>query len=212
LSRDRIEQLTAERIARRDAQIVERLREADEAAFDALYQQYFQRVYAFSFARLRNHADTDDAVQETFLSVYRSIEDFRGESSLLAWIYGIARNTVNNQLRRTCSQQRRLKNARSFLMRSDLLMPPGTPEDELHLQRCGSQIRRRLSSVADWQTEIFVLRHLENLSVREISKRMSRSSDSVRSSLYRVKRLMLEAIDSGTARCGASVLGERPSW
>ena len=46
---------------------------------------------------------------------------------------------------------------------------------------------------ADWQAEIFEMRHFENLSIPEISKRTARSSDAVRSSLYRVKRIFFEA-------------------
>lgn len=210
LPRDRTRQPTPARLAPADAAIVERLRSADEGAFDSLYDQYFQRVYAFSFARLRNHADTDEAVQETFLSVFRSIGAFRGESSLVAWIYGIARNTVNNQLRRARLRERRLHRGRTELLRSDASMPCGTPEDELHLQRCAGQLRQRLSSLASWQTEIFVLRHLDNLTVGEISQRMSRSSDSVRSSLYRVKRLIVGVIQPEGAGRGAVLDGRSP--
>ena len=64
-------------------------------------------------------------------------------------------------------------------------------------KRCAESIRDQLASVAGWQAEIFVLRHIENLPIGEIAARTSRSNDAVRSSLYRVKRLLLEAVEGG---------------
>jgi DNA-directed RNA polymerase specialized sigma24 family protein len=85
--------------------------------------------------------------------------------------------------------------ARNELLRTSIAMSPGTPEDELNLQRSVEQVRDCLASLSDWQAEIFALRHLENLPIGEIARRMSRSHDSVRSSLYRVKSLLIKAVD-----------------
>jgi RNA polymerase sigma-70 factor (ECF subfamily) len=178
-----------------DEALVAAIRNAEERAFGLLYERYFQRVYTFSFLRLRNHADTEEAVQEIFTSVFRSIDAYRGESSLVSWIYGIARNTVNNQLRRANAQHQRMARAQNELLRTSLAMSPGTPEDELNLQRSVDQVRECLASLSDWQAEVFALRHLENLPIGEIARRVSRSHDSVRSSLYRVKSLLIKAVD-----------------
>ena len=196
-----------------DEALVAAIRNAEEHAFGVLYERYFQRVYLFSLLRLRDHADAEEAVQETFTSVFRSIDAYRGESSLVSWIYGIARNTVNNQLRRTNARRRRMARARIELVRSSLLMSPRTPEDELNLQRSVDQVRDCLASVSDWQAEIFALRHLENLPIGEIARRVSRSSDSVRSSLYRVKSLLVDAVGPGDpSPKSARVLDERPGF
>ena len=63
---------------------MEAIRRADDHAFNLLYERYFRRVYNFSYARLRNHADTEEAVQETFISVFKSIDAYRGESLLVS--------------------------------------------------------------------------------------------------------------------------------
>jgi len=190
-----------------DEALVEAIRNAEERAFSLLYQRYFQRVYAFSFLRLRNHADTEEAVQEIFTSVFRSIDAYRGESLLVSWIYGIARNTVSNQLRRANAQHQRMTRAQSELLRSSLAMSPGNPEDELNLQRSVDRARECLTSLSDWQAEVFALRHFEDLPIGEISRRMSRSHDSVRSSLYRVKSLLIQAVDPSASSIGASDAG-----
>lgn len=176
-----------------DEDLLEGLRAGSEAHFAELYDRYFQRIYSFVYTRMRNHAETEEVVQETFLAVFRSFDRYRGQSSLLSWIYGIAKNTANNSIRRARSQSERIDLADE----EDLMPRPSlgsvSPSEQLDLSRFQSQLTQRLDALADWQTEIFEMRHFENLSIPEISRRTQRSSDAVRSSLYRVKRVFLEA-------------------
>ncbi len=185
-----------------DEALLAGIRRADEADFRQLYDRYFQRVYSFAYLRLRNHSDTEEVVQETFTAVFRSIDAFRGQSSLLSWIFGITKNTVNNHLRRERAHELRIERAEPELLRSSSSLASCTPEEHLNLQRSASAIRDRLDSVADWQAEAFVLRHLEDLPIGEIARRTSRSDNAVRSSLYRVKRLVVDAVDPGTVTAG----------
>lgn len=176
-----------------DEELLVGIRLQSESHFSELYSRYFQRIYNFVFARMRNHAESEEVVQETFLAVFRSIENYRGQSSLLSWIYGIAKNTTNNSIRRAKSQAERIDLADD----EDLIPRPslgiGAPDEQLDLNRFREVLSSRLEGLADWQIEIFELRHFENLSIPEISARTTRSSDAVRSSLYRVKRLFFEA-------------------
>ncbi len=182
---------------RTDAELLEGIRRSSQEDFTVLYERYFQRVYSFAYTRLRNHADAEEVVQETFTAVFRSIDAYRGQSALLSWIYGIAKNTVNNHLRRAKAHEVRLERAQPELSRSAWSLDACTPEERLSLQRCSDLVAEQLASIADWQAEVFVLRHIENLPISEIARRTSRSNDAVRSSLYRVKRLVVEAVDPG---------------
>ena len=180
---------------RGDRELAEGTRRGSEADFDQLYNRYFQRVYGFAYQRLHNHADAEEVVQETFTSVFRCIDAYRGQSSLLSWIYGIAKHTVNNHIRRAKAHELRVERAEPELMRPARALHYCTPEEHLSLTRCEDAIRTTLASVASWQAEVFVLRHVENLSIGEISQRVSRSNDAVRSSLYRVKKQLVQAVD-----------------
>ncbi len=182
--------------ARSDAELVAEIRRGDEGAFNVLYERYFQRVYNFAYARTHNRADAEEAVQDTFTAVFQSIDAYGGRSPLLSWIYGIAKNTVNNQLRRAQAHERRLERAELTLLRSAYSLDSCTPEERLGLRRCSEAVEESLCSVSAWQAEAFALRHLENLPIQEIADRMARSNDAIRSSLYRVKRLVIETIDS----------------
>jgi RNA polymerase sigma-70 factor (ECF subfamily) len=178
-----------------DQQLLDGLRGGSERHFNELYNRYFQRIYSFVYTRMRNHADAEEVVQETFTAVYRSFESYRGTSSLLSWIYGIAKNTLNNSLRRSRMEGQRLDALRPEVLRPPSALADCTPEEHLSMRRYADAVGERLESVSEWQTEIFAMRHLHNMSIQEISDRTERSSDAVRSSLYRVKRLLFETAE-----------------
>jgi RNA polymerase sigma-70 factor (ECF subfamily) len=184
---------------RSDEDLVAGIRRSSEADFNALYERYFQRVYSFAFARLRNRADTEEVVQETFTAVFRSIDAYRGQSSLLCWVYGIAKNNVNNHLRRARAHQLRVERAEPAMVLGTASLDASTPEEQLSLRRYEESVQKLLSSVAGWQSEVFWLRHAENLSIGEIAQRVKKSNDAVRSSLYRVKRMLIQAVDPALA-------------
>ena len=187
-----------------DQELLEGIRAQSEPHFAELYSRYFQRIYNFVYVRMRNHAETEEVVQETFLAVFRSFGNYRGQSSLLSWIYGIAKNTTNNHLRRAKSQTERIDLADDEDLMPRASIGEGMPDEQLDLHRFRDLLDERLGSLADWQAEIFEMRHFENLSIPEISRRTSRSSDAVRSSLYRVKRMFFDAASANGSVNGAS--------
>ena len=178
-----------------DADLLEQIRAGSEAHFSALYERYFRRVYAFVHGRLRNHADSEEVVQETFTTVFRSIESYRGQASLLSWIFGIAKNLTNNMIRRNQKEKERLGQIEAERLSPQPALESASPEAQLRFSDYATVVRAELAQLAPWQTEIFEMRHFENLSISEISERTARSSDSIRSSLYRVKRLLMQSVE-----------------
>jgi RNA polymerase sigma-70 factor (ECF subfamily) len=134
------------------------------------------------------------------MAVFHSVEAFRGQASLLSWIYGIAKNTINNHLRRQKTQEQRLDAAAPELVGPSISMVDAGPAEQLDMRLYTDALEARLGSLADWQLEIFCMRHLENLSISEICDRTQRSGDAVRSSLYRVKRVFFETADGEHAQ------------
>ena len=175
-----------------DLDLIEGVKLANEVHFNELYNRYFQRIYSFVYGRIRNHADTEEIVQETFTVVFLSIKKYSGRSSLVSWIYGIARNTTNNNLRQTKTNNLRMQEIGHDHLQPTKNISSCTPEEHLAIQRYLSSVVDQLEDYGAWQVEIFEMRHLQNLSIPEISERTQRSSDSVRSSLYRVKRLLTD--------------------
>lgn len=179
-----------------DLELVEGVKRASEAHFNELYERYFQRVYSFVQSRLRNHCDAEEVTQETFVTIFKSMGNYRGQSSLLSWMFGIARNLSNNMIRRSQNQRERFESVDKEHFAPKASINQGAPDDVLSLQRYAQVIGSRMSSLPEWQRRVFEMRHLENMSIPEIAKTSCRSNDAVRSSLYRMKKLIFEAVDA----------------
>jgi RNA polymerase sigma-70 factor (ECF subfamily) len=181
-----------------DEALFQGVRAGHEQHFNVLYERYFSRIYTFIHVRVRNRADAEELTQESFAAVFRSADGYTGRSTPLAWIYGIAKNVVYNHLRRNRAHDARVERAGPDALHGSSPIWTYTPEDHLSLQRYLEVIGDRLGSVTPWQAEVFVLRHFENMPIGEIARRMDRSNDAIRSSLYRVKRMLVEAGDPDT--------------
>lgn len=70
-----------------------------ESGFRILIQSYRQKLYTLVIRMTQNHEDTDDILQNTFIKVFRNIDQFESKSSLMTWMYRIATNETLNFLK-----------------------------------------------------------------------------------------------------------------
>jgi RNA polymerase sigma-70 factor (ECF subfamily) len=83
-----------------DAALVERVAERDREAFELLYHRYVRSVFGLALRRLRDRQRAEDAVQETFASVWRSAGSYKPDRGPAApWLYAIARNAIVDRMR-----------------------------------------------------------------------------------------------------------------
>jgi RNA polymerase sigma-70 factor, ECF subfamily len=87
---------------------VEQAQQGDQAAFGSLVQLFSRDVYGKAFSILKNHQDADDAVQETFIRVYRALPGFRFESSFRTWLITIATRQALNYRERVAKDHESL--------------------------------------------------------------------------------------------------------
>lgn len=84
----------------RDEELIRRFRAGDDAAFTALVQRHQQRVYTVCLRVLGDTESAGDVAQETFLTVLRKLEGFRGEAAFTTWLYRVTMNACYDELRR----------------------------------------------------------------------------------------------------------------
>ena len=83
-----------------EAELIERAKEGDAQAFQALYDKHRRRVYSLCLRMTANTAEAEDLTQEAFLQLYRKIGTFRGESAFSTWLHRLSVNVVLMQLRK----------------------------------------------------------------------------------------------------------------
>ncbi len=151
-----------------DAELLAGCRSGSLGAYEALYRLYGARMKSLAFHILGDRADAEDAVQETFLKLYRGLDGFAGQSSFSTWVYRILINTCKDQ-------QRRAQRARPAILPSDLRAPAGAdPPLRIALERAVAALdeRRRMVFV---MFEVEGMRHSEIAAILDISDNASRS-------------------------------------
>jgi RNA polymerase sigma-70 factor (ECF subfamily) len=85
------------REAAHDAELVHRFLAGDESAFVEITARYREKIFSVAISLLRNRADAEEIVQDTFIRAYRGLKNFRGDSSLATWLHRIAVNLSRNR-------------------------------------------------------------------------------------------------------------------
>ena len=179
-----------------DEELVERLRTGDREAFDKIYQRYFKRVYAFLDKRLRNRADTEETTQEVFINIFSSIDGYRGDAPLAAWIFGLTRRTLAARFRKKRHPTVPLFEENEDVAFSSLTAasaPEATPLQNYEMVERADLLDQVLEQeITAEQRRLFEMHHLENMPIAEIAAATSKSEDSVKSTLYRTRKLLLK--------------------
>lgn len=97
-----------------EAEALRRAQQGDAAAFESLYRRHSPRVYALCLRMVKNPAHAEDLMQDTFLAVFRSIRDFRGQSAFSTWLHRVTRNTVLMGFRKRRIQETSLDEITDF--------------------------------------------------------------------------------------------------
>jgi len=177
-----------------EAEWIERVLAGDRDAFERIYERYLPRVFSFVHKRLGNRADTEETVQEVFFHDFSCLASYREEAHFSAWVLGIARRTVANRFKKKRHPTVSLdaEEAESFERTPALLGAVPTPlesyECQERMQRIEEAAERELTAE---QRLLFELHHLQHHPITEIATRLDRSEDSVKSNLYRARRVLL---------------------
>jgi RNA polymerase sigma-70 factor (ECF subfamily) len=172
-----------------DEELVQRILAGDRAAFELLYDTYFQRVYRFALKRLGDPGEAEDVTQEVFFTVFRVLGSFQGNSSLLVWIFGITRNTVNRRFRRARPRLESLETGSVREVPAEAALPDRAVDARRVLGRCEEVIERELTPL---QRRIFHLKHQRRQSIRTIARALGKSEDAVKANLYRMRRAIAQ--------------------
>ena len=144
-----------------DGELIARVGEGDRGAFELLYQRYARPVFALALRRLGDRGRAEDAVQETFASIWRSAGSYRRERGPGApWLYAVARNAITDRRR-----------ARSELPSE---MPERPSEEAEPDERAASnwtawRVHRALAELPDNERVVLELAYWGGLSQSEVA-------------------------------------------
>ncbi len=162
----------------REASLIQRCAVRDEDACAELVAEHQRMVYQLSLNLLNDHNEALDLSQEVFLRVFRTIQSFRGHSSLRTWIYRIVVNQARNRQR----WWRRRHRAQQVSLDQHIQEHGDLPEEQL-----GERIRVALDRLPFDQKTAIVLREIDGLSYDEIGFSLGIAVGTVKSRLARAR-------------------------
>ena len=184
-----------------DEELVARARAKDFGAFEQLLDRYEDKIFRLAYRFVRNETEAKEVLQDTFLSIWRKLDTFKGDAQFGSWLYRVAANTALMRLR---AQRRHPEISTEelpvgYLDNYGQVPPPGEnwakrPDDELQ----SDELRRHIQSAVDALPEIyrtvFLLRDVEGLSTEETGEILSISVPTVKTRLHRARIALRDTI------------------
>jgi RNA polymerase sigma-70 factor (ECF subfamily) len=174
-----------------ESDIAERCASGDAQACQDLVDTHQRMVYHLALQLLSNHDDALDLSQDVFLTVFRSIHRFRGDSALQTWIYRIVINHARNRQRWWRRRRRADQVSLDALIeeRGELPAPlgPTSPDRALDQKQLGERVWRALNRLPFDQRSAVVLRELHGMRYAEIAFSLGVSNAAVKSRLARAR-------------------------
>jgi RNA polymerase sigma-70 factor (ECF subfamily) len=168
----------------------------DGSAFERLMRRHNRRLFRVARAALGNDADAEDALQEAYLSAYRSMARFRSEASLSTWLSRMVLNECYARLRKSLRRQNVIPMAANDDMDSIEGDGHDAPDRVVGRSQMRALIERKLDALPEDLRIVFVLRIVEELSVEETAACLDVPEATVRSRHFRARSLLRESLAS----------------
>lgn len=169
-----------------DEQLVEAAIKENPEAFGEIVKRWERKIFALCFGMLSREEDARDAAQETFISAYRNLANFRGEAKVSSWLHRIAVNQCLTKQRRSkvraesyLEDETSNGNEASFATPSHL-SPSRTTEQNERLKL----VRQAVNALPEDLREVIVMKEFNEMTFQEISESLDVPLSTVKSRVY----------------------------
>ncbi len=183
-----------------DLELVARIRAGDRGAFDDCLRQYATGVYRLALRMLRDEAEAEDVMQETFLNAFRGIDRFEGRSGLRTWLYRIAYNAALARLNKPKPEFVSVDEASDpedgTPVPQELFDWSRLPERELQNTELRAEMEKAIRELPEKMRVVFMMRELEDLSTEETAEALGITAELVKMRLHRARLRLRERLSA----------------
>jgi len=182
-----------------EAQLIKGIQEGDRKSFQILVETYQRMVVNTCLAIVHNKADAEDLAQDVFLEIFRTAQNFRGESKISTWLYRIATNRslnfVRNKKRKGFFQSLEDTFLGGKNRNSEISESRGDqPDQNITDQQRSDVLHQAIDKLPEKQRIAFTLNKYEELPYQQIAEVMEISLASVESLIHRAKKNLQEQL------------------
>ena len=181
-----------------DQILVVRAQQGDKKAFGLLVEKYHRKLGRLLGRMIRDQAEVEDVVQESFIKAYRALPNFRGDSAFYTWLYRIGINTAKNYLvsmgrRPQVMQEIEIEDVENFDGGYEM-RTTDTPETAMMTKQIAQTVNDTVAALPEELRTAITLREIEGLSYEEIATLMHCPIGTVRSRIFRARETISEKL------------------
>jgi RNA polymerase sigma-70 factor (ECF subfamily) len=173
-----------------DAELLERSAAGDRSAFTELMDRHAEAVYRLLLSLGASREDAEDALQDCFLSAWRSAGSFRGGHAARAWLLAIARNALRRQHRRRAGEPTELESLEALGAGAGW----GVESDFRHRFEVRDELEWALGQIPPEERQVVTLRDLEGFSGEEAAEALELSVSAMKSRLHRGRLRLMQLV------------------
>jgi len=176
--------------------LLRRLRDRDERAFVELINEHRDRVFNITYRMLGNRAEAEDVAQEVFITVFKQIDNFRGDSKFSTWLYRVTVNHCKNRIKYLARRHTRDQDELDETSQQQNGAVNGAPvraknpDKALESMQMEQLLQEAIASLDDEQRAVVILRDVEDLSIEEICEITGLPDGTVKSRLHRARLVL----------------------
>ncbi|MBR1121733.1 RNA polymerase sigma factor [Bradyrhizobium lablabi] len=181
-----------------DAELVRRSLARDEAAVRAVMQANNRRLFRLARGILRNDAEAEDVVQDTYVRAFTHLEQFRGNSSLSTWLSRIAMNEALGRLRRQRPSVEWSTLEKSVPEAQIIPFPlasPDDPEKSMAQREIQHVVEHAIDELPEPFRLVFITRVMEGMNVEETAELLGLKPETVKTRLHRARNLLRDNVE-----------------
>jgi RNA polymerase sigma-70 factor (ECF subfamily) len=178
-----------ERVSLSDKQLVAEAKAGNHQAFEKLVERHEDKVYGLALRMMGNEADAEDVLQDTFLSAYKALKNFKEKAAFSTWLYRLATNAALMKLRKKKGDKTIPLDEQmaEFVPNPEIRDWSATPDSILEGKELKEIMEQAIQSLPDMYRAVFLLKDVERLRVHEIASILNISVPAVKSRLHRAR-------------------------
>ena len=178
--------------------IIARARRGDADAFEQLVEAYRNQVFRLALRMCGNEADADEVAQEAFLSAWKGLPNFRGESRFSTWLYQLTTHAAIDLMRRE-KRQAAAEDIDGITAADDR----PSPQQQAERAETRREVRSALMQLPEEYRQVLLLRFMQELSYEEIGQALKLPAGTVKSRLNRAKAQLKDILSRSGNLFGA---------
>ncbi|MBX9852273.1 MAG: RNA polymerase sigma factor [Cytophagaceae bacterium] len=176
----------------KEEEIIHSILKGEKELYELIMRKYNQRLYRIARAMVKDEAEVEDILQDTYLKAFENLKQFEGRSQFSTWVTRILINNSNASLNKRKRVDGSIEIESRLEHQSDNLYE--TPDQHMSAIELKKILEEAIDKLPENLRNVYVMREVEGLHVSETAECLSISEENVKTRLHRAKSLLKEEL------------------